>query len=618
MKVGFSKEVDDAIAEIEAPLARGAAMNLAEYQRAWSAWMPATYRQVAIRPAAWTDDEPFRPTRRFVLPFSGGLDSAYSARLLARSGELGALVPIHGLEIPLADTLRWRNTLARLPAFADDLGVPMLPGATNWQEFVGGLPGYLGFFLPVVATGLLHGNFGGVAIPSSYPYTALELPLETNPVTDPLLGRPGYPVWHHGAEARRLEKVRAIAGWAPAEANLRPCAATTLAGGACGHCHKCVPTALAYCALGLAVPRALGGAPPSTDDIAGFSVTHYARLNLRDVVATARRRRTGGEWLRAVERRLEEAEPPSPQAREIETLRAALAHRDRGGPLPIRLLRRLAAWIDPTTPAVPSREPDAAAAPAMRPAVARSPRGRAMHVDAEDLRGAALLGQAGVSDPVALRMWTLLAASAPWTHVVDAGANYGEMVIDLDDVPGRKVIAVEPNPILALHLERSLHDAGLGFAIVQRAVAARPGAVALTIDRTWSGMSSLAVHPGETHGHRLETIRVEATTLRQLLDDGTPDSAKRLLLKLDIEGQELAALDGLGAAPSAFADFAAMVEIRHMNDTALARLLEAFCVQLFEPASDGFVAAQGDVAALRARLAEGSAHIFDAVLRPRR
>lgn len=603
--------------EIEAPLTPGAAMNLAEYQRAWSAWMPATFRPVAIRPAAWADDEAFRPARRFVLPFSGGLDSAYSARLLARSGELGALTPIHGLEIPVADEMRWRNTFARLRVFADDLGVPMLPAATNWQDFAGTLPGYLGFFLPVVATGLLHGQFGGLAIPSSYPYAALALPLETNPVTDPLLGRSGFPVRHHGAEARRIEKVAAVAGWAPAESSLRPCDAPPLAGGACGHCRKCVQTALAYCALGLSVPPSLGGAPPSTGDIAGFPMSPYARLALRDVVATARRRGGGGDWLQAVERRLEEAEPPSPQEREIEALRLALAHSDRGGSLPARLLRRLAGRIDPSAIAVPPREPDAPRALDVRPAVARSPRGRAMHVDASDLRGAALIGRSGALDVVALRMWTLLAASAPWTHVIDVGASYGEMLIDLDQEPGRTVIAVEPNPIVALHLERSFREAGLNFAIVQRAIAAQPGALALTIDRTWSGMSSLVVHPGDTRGHRLETVRVEATTLRQLLDDGTPDSAKRVLLKLDIEGQELAALDGLGAAPGAFADFAAMVEIRHMNDAALARLLEAYRVELFEPASDRFVAAATDLPILRARLAAGNVHVFDALLRRR-
>jgi hypothetical protein len=91
-----------------------------------------------------------------------------------------------------------------------------------------------------------------------------------------------------------------------------------------------------------------------------------------------------------------------------------------------------------------------------------------------------------------------------------------------------------------------------------------------------------------------------------------------VLLKLDIEGQEITALKGLGSAPSAFADFAAMVEIRHMSDAALAHLLEGFSVQLFEPAGERFVAFAGDVAALRARLASGAVQVFDAVLRPRR
>ena len=101
---------------VDGPLTRGTVMNLLEYQRIWSAWMPALYRRVAIAARELLPDEPFRPERRFVLPFSGGLDSAHSALVLSETRDLGALMPIHGLEITLADTERWTNTVVGLRA----------------------------------------------------------------------------------------------------------------------------------------------------------------------------------------------------------------------------------------------------------------------------------------------------------------------------------------------------------------------------------------------------------------------------------------------------------------------------------------------------------------------
>jgi hypothetical protein len=82
---------------IDGTLTHGLVANLEEYQHVWSAWRPRTFRVVAIRSRALVEEESYRPQRGVILPFSGGLDSAYSASLLAQSGRLRALFTIQGL-----------------------------------------------------------------------------------------------------------------------------------------------------------------------------------------------------------------------------------------------------------------------------------------------------------------------------------------------------------------------------------------------------------------------------------------------------------------------------------------------------------------------------------------
>ncbi len=79
----------------------------------------------------------------------------YTAWSLHQRGLLGALVPIHGLDIPVAEVERWLLTLEGLRDCASSLDVPLYTVQTNWNEFARQLPGYLGYFLPIVAAALL-------------------------------------------------------------------------------------------------------------------------------------------------------------------------------------------------------------------------------------------------------------------------------------------------------------------------------------------------------------------------------------------------------------------------------------------------------------------------------
>ncbi len=294
--------------EIDLPLTRGLLWNLDEFQRAWETWHPDRFRRVALRPSALVDDEPFRPDRGVAMGFSLGIDSCYSALTLARAGERATLVAVRGLEVGLADDGRWDGMLKGIGACARSLGQSVAVASTNWEEIAAKRPGYLGYHLPIVAVlALLSRGHGWGAVPSSYSYAHLTLPLETNPLTDPMLGRPGFPLRQHGAWARRIDKAAAIAAWPEAMRHLRPCDDIRPDGTACGRCRKCVHSALMFASLGGAVPEGLGGRVPDVAAIAALDVTPYARLSLTESLAAADARGIAAPWGAAVAQRLARA-----------------------------------------------------------------------------------------------------------------------------------------------------------------------------------------------------------------------------------------------------------------------------------------------------------------------
>jgi hypothetical protein len=329
---------------IDGTLTHGLVANLEEYQHVWSAWRPRTFRVVAIRSRALVEEESYRPQRGVILPFSGGLDSAYSASLLAQSGRLRALFTIQGLDVALDAREQWGGALAGMRAMARSLDVPLLVGATNWRVVSARLPGFMGHLpVPVAMSALLSRAFGETGVSSYFPYDDLKLPEETNPMSDPLLGRPGFPVRHHGAWAHRIEKVEAIASWPEALQHLRACGTATPAGTACGECNKCVRTRLLFHALGKPVPPALGGRPPSLDQLESLAVRPIAPSDLREALDAARRRGVTEDWMAVAERRLVDADRRLTLADEVDLLRRRFDYMIGGDArsAPMRFLRRV-------------------------------------------------------------------------------------------------------------------------------------------------------------------------------------------------------------------------------------------------------------------------------------
>ena len=66
-----------------------------------------------------------------------------------------------------------------------------------------------------------------------------------------------------------------------------------------------------------------------------------------------------------------------------------------------------------------------------------------------------------------------------------------------------------------------------------------------------------------------------------------------MLIKVDVEGNDCDVLLGLGGIERTFADFAALVEIRHLSESELAALMDCYEVELFDEANNALVSVSG-------------------------
>ncbi len=231
--------------------------NLEEYQRAWALWLPKHYAPIDI--IADVEREQTPAPDGAIFTFSGGMDSAFTAwrhhkaMCGRRTRKLRAGILVHGFDIPLAAADTFANRLAHARAMLSSLDMDVIPIATNLRQWGAEWFAMFGAGSASCLT-LLQAGWNTGLISSGPAYNHLLIPNGSNPVTDYLLSTGAFEIVHDGADARRIDKARALAEWMEARQHLRVCWQSDLYRN-CGHCRKCVRTILEFRAVGAGLPE---------------------------------------------------------------------------------------------------------------------------------------------------------------------------------------------------------------------------------------------------------------------------------------------------------------------------------------------------------------------------
>lgn len=202
---------------------------------------------------------------------------------------------------------------------------------------------------------------------------------------------------------------------------------------------------------------------------------------------------------------------------------------------------------------------------------------RVMYVNPKDARAERLVAAGGNFNPNSLLMWQMLVKTATWTHIVDIGANYGEMLINVELPASATVVAFEPNPIVRSYLKRSLKKSKMNVRTLPLALGASKGKATFLIDTEWSGTSRLQ-GAEDAPTKRYKKIKAKITTLAHALSK--EQRLERLLVKIDVENNEVNVLKGASALFDRLVDAAFLIEIFHLSPEDVIWISERFDVYL--------------------------------------
>lgn len=247
MRTGTPIELPD-----ELPIDATFQANIDRLQAVFTRWYPGL-SPVTIR--GTVAPRSVTPSRR-VAGYSGGVDSSYTVDSLAPLLD-GALL-IDGIEYRNEAPVLFaqvRSTLAE--ALAPRL--PLMVVRTNVKTFGRNLGAQWSMALGGAIASAVHAaGFAEYHLAASNTWENLR-PYGSHPLTDPLWSGSGMVIHHHGAELRRIDKLRHLKGVPELLSRLRVCFQGDEYN--CGKCQKCVMTM-----TGLRVVEATSSAiPPLTD-----------------------------------------------------------------------------------------------------------------------------------------------------------------------------------------------------------------------------------------------------------------------------------------------------------------------------------------------------------------
>ncbi len=179
--------------------------------------------------------------------YSGGVDGSYT--LACEFAEITHLIMLGGFELAGNTPESWRCAVEKNIAFAAAIGKVLVPVETNAKEWADQRRIYWGFAQGLILSSLAS-LFGAkrLYIASSHTYNELY-PNGSHPLTDPMWSTESTLIVHHGAAARRGDKMKELCRHRVILDNLKVCWGSLHEN--CGHCPKCVRTRVALHLLGV-------------------------------------------------------------------------------------------------------------------------------------------------------------------------------------------------------------------------------------------------------------------------------------------------------------------------------------------------------------------------------
>jgi hypothetical protein len=183
--------------------------------------------------------------------FSGGVDSFYTLLKGLEPETSPDLRPTHllfmrGLEQRLDESDGAGATHSVVEDVANAVGLNVLSGETNLRMLFPLNYELYYHAAALIASGIvLSGGVKRLLVPSTYSYGQM-IPWGSHPILDELWSTDAVEVIHHGAEARRVDKIAQLVGHHPlALERLRVCLDNQAGPVNCGRCKKCARTIMA-------------------------------------------------------------------------------------------------------------------------------------------------------------------------------------------------------------------------------------------------------------------------------------------------------------------------------------------------------------------------------------